>query len=152
MAHSAGSLALGGGLHAVCALPFAASAADSDFCGPGNPATDRSSRDHVIGNTPLQGLGLPLNQMPAMCRPRRCGHAASQTLDLARLSGHTSSGINVSGSAGNPFQLDINYHGFTASPLLVRPKDCRSYVDACASMNPSRYRQLDLIRNPRSRP
>ena len=39
------------------------------------------------------------------------------------------SGINVSESAGNPFQLDINYHGFTASPLLGTPEGLSVYVD-----------------------
>ena len=39
------------------------------------------------------------------------------------------SGVNVSESADNPFQLDINYHGFTASPLLGTPEGLSVYVD-----------------------
>ena len=133
MAHSAGSLALWG---VVCiagwALPFAASAADSDPSAvPGNPATAQELKEiTVIGNTPLQGLGLPLNQMPANVQTADAADMQrQQTLDLADYLNNNFSGINVSGSAGNPFQLDINYHGFSASPLLGTPEGLSVYVD-----------------------
>src|SRR5882762_3348178 len=133
MKHSAGSLVLSG---LVCtagsALPLAASAGDSDASAvPGNPATAQELKEiTVIGNTPLQGLGLPLNQMPANVQTADAADMQrQQTLDLADYLDNNFSGINVSGSAGNPFQLDINYHGFTASPLLGTPEGLSVYVD-----------------------
>jgi len=140
MKHSAGSLVLGG---LVCiagsALPLAASAADADPAAvPSNVATVRSNAATaqelkeitVIGNTPLQGLGLPLNQMPANVQTADAADMQrQQTLDLADYLNNNFSGINVSGSAGNPFQLDINYHGFSASPLLGTPEGLSVYVD-----------------------
>jgi outer membrane receptor protein involved in Fe transport len=39
------------------------------------------------------------------------------------------SGLDVSESAGNPFQIDVYYHGFTASPLLGTPEGLSVYVD-----------------------
>jgi outer membrane receptor protein involved in Fe transport len=52
-----------------------------------------------------------------------------QTLDLADFLNSNFSGISINESAGNPFQLDINYHGFTASPLLGTPQGLSVYVD-----------------------
>jgi outer membrane receptor protein involved in Fe transport len=133
MAHSAGSLALWGVVCiAGCALPPAASAADSDASAvPGNPATAQELKEiTVIGNTPLQGLGLPSNQIPASVQVADAADMQrQQTLDLADYLNNNFSGINVSESADNPFQLDINYHGFTASPLLGTPEGLSVYVD-----------------------
>src|SRR5258708_9973016 len=132
MAHSTRSLALRG---LVCmagsTLPFAASAADADPSAvPSNPATAQELKEiTVIGNTPLQGLGLPLNQIPANVQTADAADMQRpQTLDLADYLNNNFSGINVSGSAGNPFQLDINYHGFTTSPLLATPESSSFYV------------------------
>ena len=52
-----------------------------------------------------------------------------QTLGLADYLNGNFSGVNVSESADNPFQLDVNYHGFTASPLLGTPEGLSVYVD-----------------------
>ena len=114
------------------ALPLAASAGDSDASAvPGNPATAQELKEiTVIGNTPLQGLGLPSNQIPASVQVADAADMQrQQTLDLADYLNNNFSGINVSESADNPFQLDINYHGFTASPLLGTPEGLSVYVD-----------------------
>jgi outer membrane receptor protein involved in Fe transport len=114
------------------AAPPAARAADADVGAvPGNPATAQELQQIVvIGNTPLPGLGLPLNQVPANVQT---GDAKDmqrqQTLDLADYLNNNFSGINVSQSAANPFQLDLTYHGFAASPLLGTPVGLSVYVD-----------------------
>jgi len=118
-------------------LPQSAADADpaavpSNVCyGPEQRRTAQELKEiTVIGNTPLQGLGLPLNQMPANVQTADAADMQrQQTLDLADYLDNNFSGINVSGSAGNPFQLDINYHGFTASPLLGTPEGLSVYVD-----------------------
>src|SRR5882672_8577078 len=133
MTRSTRSLALRG---LVCiggsALPLAASAVDADPSAvPSNPATAQELKEiTVIGNTPLQGLGLPLNQIPANVQVAEAADMQrQQPLDLADYLNNNFSGINVSESADNPFQLDINYHGFTASPLLGTPEGLSVYVD-----------------------
>ena len=50
-------------------------------------------------------------------------------MGLADYLNNNFSGVNVSESADNPLQLDINYHGFTASPLLGTPEGLSVYVD-----------------------
>jgi outer membrane receptor protein involved in Fe transport len=114
------------------ALPVGASAADADAeANPGNPAAAQElPQVTVIGNAPHPGLGLPMNQIPANVQTADSKEMQrQQTLDLADYLNNNFSGINVSESADNPFQLDINYHGFTASPLLGTPEGLSVYVD-----------------------
>jgi outer membrane receptor protein involved in Fe transport len=113
------------------AIPISVSAADTSGGPPNNPATAQElPQITVIGNTPLGGLGLPLNQIPSNVQTADSKDMQrQQTLDLADYLNNNFSGVNVSESADNPFQLDINYHGFTASPLLGTPEGLSVYVD-----------------------
>ena len=115
---------------AACAVPLAASAA-APAPGPQNPATAAElPQITVISNTPLEGLGLPLNLIPANVQTADSKDMErQQTLSLADYLNNNFSGVNVSESADNPFQLDINYHGFSASPLLGTPEGLSVYVD-----------------------
>jgi len=96
-----------------------------------NPAAAQELQQiTVIGNTPLPGLGLPLNQIPASVQTANSSDMQrQQSLGLADYLNNNFSGINVSESADNPLQLDVNYHGFTASPLLGTPEGLSVYVD-----------------------
>ena len=102
---------------------------------PGRPANNPAAAQElpqitVIGNTPLGGLGLPLNQIPSNVQTADSKDMQrQQTLGLADYMNNNFSGVNASESADNPFQLDINYHGFTASPLLGTPVGLSVYVD-----------------------
>jgi outer membrane receptor protein involved in Fe transport len=98
---------------------------------PSNPATAQELRQIVvIGNAPLPGLGLPLNQVPSNVQTADSNDMQrQQSLDLADYLTNNFTGVSVSESADNPFQLDINYHGFTASPLLGTPEGMSVYVD-----------------------
>jgi len=106
-------------------------AADSSTGPSSNPATAQElPQVTVIGNTPLGGLGLPLNQIPSNVQTADSKEMQrQQTLDLADYLNNNFSGVNASESADNPLQLDINYHGFTASPLLGTPEGLSVYVD-----------------------
>jgi outer membrane receptor protein involved in Fe transport len=115
----------------AAAMTNFALAADTSGELPSNPATAQElPQITVIGNTPLGGLGLPLNQIPSNVQTADSKDMQrQQTLDLADYLNNNFSGVNVSESADNPFQLDINYHGFTASPLLGTPEGLSVYVD-----------------------
>jgi outer membrane receptor protein involved in Fe transport len=112
-------------------LPAVASAIDAPPQPAGNPATAQElPQVTVIANTPLAGLGLPLNQVPANVQTADSRDLErQQALGVADFLNGNFSGVNVNESAGNPFQLDINYHGFTASPLLGTPEGLSVYVD-----------------------
>src|SRR5258708_9182494 len=108
---------------AAAAIPISASA-DTSGGPPNNPATAQElPQITVIGNTPLGGLGLPLNQIPSNVQTADSKDMRrQQTLDLADYLNNNFSGVNVSESADNPLQVDINYHAFTPSPLLSTPE------------------------------
>ena len=115
----------------AAALPAAAADGTDSTQVPNNPATAHElPQITVIGNAPLPGLGLPLNQVPAIVQTADSDDLRrQQALDLADFLNGNFSGVNISESAGNPFQLDVNYHGFTASPLLGTPEGLSVYVD-----------------------
>ena len=84
----------------------------------------------VIGNAPLPGFGLPFNEIPSNVQTAdSLDLLRSQTTGVADYLNRSFTGVSVNESAGNPLQLDINYHGFTASPLIGTPEGLSVYVD-----------------------
>jgi len=84
----------------------------------------------IIANAPLPGFGLPLTQIPANVQTATSLDMQNARVnDVAHYLSERFMGVNVSDSADNPFQLDINYHGFTASPLVGTPEGLSVYVD-----------------------
>jgi iron complex outermembrane receptor protein len=118
-------------LAAGTSLSVAASAGDTDAPVAANPAAAQElPQVVVIGTTPLQGLGVPLNEVPANVQTADSKDMErQQVLNIADYLNNNFSGINASASAANPYQMDINYHGFTASPLLGTPEGLSVYLD-----------------------
>jgi outer membrane receptor protein involved in Fe transport len=84
----------------------------------------------VIGITPLESFGLPLNEIPSNVQTASGADLQrQQSLDMVDYLNNNFSGVAVSESDGNPFQIDVYYHGFTASPLLGTPEGLSVYVD-----------------------
>ncbi|HYL71199.1 MAG TPA: TonB-dependent receptor, partial [Candidatus Dormibacteraeota bacterium] len=84
----------------------------------------------VIGNAPLAGFGLPLNEIPANVQTADSEALRNaQSTNVADYLNRHFTGVNGNESAGNPLQLDVNYHGFTASPLIGTPEGLSVYVD-----------------------
>jgi iron complex outermembrane recepter protein len=84
----------------------------------------------IIGTTPVPGIGLPKDEIPANL----------QTLDAAALksSGDPSvaetmqrrlPSVSINETQGNPWQPDLNYRGFSASPLLGTPQGLSVFLD-----------------------
>jgi outer membrane receptor protein involved in Fe transport len=112
-------------------LPAIASADTDTSAAPSKPATEQQlPQIIVIGNTPLESFGLPLNQIPSNVQTASgADMERQQTTDMADYLSKNFSGVNASDSAGSPFQVDIYYHGFAASPLLGTPEGLSVYVD-----------------------
>src|ERR1700685_1133211 len=116
----------------VCAvLTSRTSVAEAESAAPSNPsASQELPQVVVIGTTPLPGLGVPLNEVPANVQTGDSKDMQrQQALNIADYLNNSFSGVNASDSAGNPYQVDIYYHGFTASPLLGTPEGLSVYVD-----------------------
>jgi outer membrane receptor for Fe3+-dicitrate len=96
-----------------------------------NPATAQElPQVLIIGTAPLRELGQPLSEVPANVQTATAQDLKrQQSLDISDYLNNNFSGVSVNESQDNPFQVDVNYHGFTASPLLGTPQGLSVYVD-----------------------
>jgi outer membrane receptor protein involved in Fe transport len=84
----------------------------------------------VIGVTPLPGFGVPAAQVPANVQAVTGAEIMRQhPLNLPEFMSQRLSGVNVNENQGNPFQPDLTYRGFSASPLLGTPQGISVYQD-----------------------
>ena len=84
----------------------------------------------VIGITPLPGFGVPAAQVPANVQAVTGAEIMRQhPLGLPEFMSQRLSGVNVNENQGNPFQPDLTYRGFAASPLLGMPQGISVYQD-----------------------
>ncbi|MBO9513049.1 MAG: TonB-dependent receptor [Variovorax sp.] len=84
----------------------------------------------VVAPTPLPGLDVPKDQVPANVQSATGADIErSHALDLPGFLARGMNGVTVNEIQGNPFQVDVNYRGFTASPLLGTPQGLSVYLD-----------------------
>jgi outer membrane receptor protein involved in Fe transport len=84
----------------------------------------------VIGTTPLLGIGTPLEHVPAnvqTIRGRDIEQQHRNTLNDYFAANVLS--VDINDAQGNSSQVDINYRGFTASPLLGTPQGLSVFLD-----------------------
>lgn len=84
----------------------------------------------IVGTTPLPGIGLPIDKVPANVQTVK-GKALEEqrSLTIADYMAQNMTGVNVNESQNNPFQPNVNFRGFTASPLLGTPQGLSVYQD-----------------------
>lgn len=91
----------------------------------------------VVDSTPLPGTLLPVREIPA---PVQTGTsqdlAASGSIALSDFLQQRLSGVHLNEIQGNPFQPDLNYRGYTASPLLGTPQGISIYLDGVRMNQP----------------
>src|SRR5215831_18289516 len=79
----------------------------------GGPAVE------VIGVTPLPGVGVPRDSVPANVQTGGAAELRNPgVLTLPDFMERGLDSVTVNAAQGNPFQPDVNFRGFTASPLL----------------------------------
>jgi outer membrane receptor protein involved in Fe transport len=84
----------------------------------------------VIGATPLPALGVPLDKYPGNVQSLGTDDIAGwNTVDLPDTLFRRLGSVNVLGSQGNPWQNDVTYRGFLASPLTGSPIGLSVYFD-----------------------
>jgi len=87
-------------------------------------------RVEIIGVTPVPGTGVAKDQIPSNVQTasdRRLRQL--QSLNLPDFLGGQLPSVNVNEMQGNPFQLDVNFRGFSASPLLGTPQGLSVFQD-----------------------
>jgi len=105
-------------------LPAAAQVAN-------NPATEiEGPAVEVVGTVPVTGLGTALRDIPATVQSAGAGDLRdSDARDIAQYMQRGFAGVSLGSAQGNPFQQDLMYRGFAASPLLGVPQGLSVYVD-----------------------
>jgi outer membrane receptor protein involved in Fe transport len=84
----------------------------------------------VVGTTPLPGIGVPLNQVPANVQAASGKSMdAQKSLNLADFLDGNLGSVTINDTVGNPYQPDVSYRGFTASPLLGTPQGLSVFLD-----------------------
>ncbi|MDR1990793.1 MAG: TonB-dependent receptor [Acidobacteriaceae bacterium] len=84
----------------------------------------------VVEATPLPGIDLPIEQVPAPVQVATAEDIEkSHALDLSSFLTQRFNAVFANEIQGNPFQPDINYRGYTASPLLGTPQGLSVYMD-----------------------
>jgi outer membrane receptor protein involved in Fe transport len=97
----------------------------------------QASRVDVVAATPLIGVGLPIDEIPAPVQTAtQADIENSSALDLADFMNRRMNGVFVNENQDNPFQPDVNYRGYTASPLLGTPEGLSVYVDGVRQNQP----------------
>ncbi|MBD8530374.1 MULTISPECIES: TonB-dependent receptor [unclassified Massilia] len=84
----------------------------------------------VIGTTPLPGIGIDRNLLPypvqtAGERERKGARAGN----LSEYMAQNLTGVNVNEVQGSPFQNDLTFRGYRASPLLGAPQGISVFLD-----------------------
>ena len=97
----------------------------------------QASRIDVVAATPLPGTDLPIDQIAAPVQTASA-RDLEQTgaLDLSDLLNQRLSGVHVNQNQENPYQPDVNYRGYTASPLLGTPEGISVYMDGVRQNQP----------------
>jgi iron complex outermembrane recepter protein len=84
----------------------------------------------VVGTTPLPSIGTPINQVPSNVQTGTTKDIEQQqSLNLGEFLDSNLGSVNTSNSVGNPYQMDVSYRGFTASPILGSPVGMSVYLD-----------------------
>jgi outer membrane receptor protein involved in Fe transport len=97
----------------------------------------QASKVEVVATTPLAGTDLAIDQIAGPVQTATATDVAnSGALDLADFINRRLNGVYLNEMQGNPFQPDVNFRGYTASPLLGTPEGISVYVDGVRQNQP----------------
>jgi len=110
------------------AWPAQAQAQDPNATAPAGTPTLPTVE--VIEAAPLPGLDLPRDQIPGNVQTATGADMDRlNALDLTTFMARTMGSVTLTETQGNPFQPDVNYRGYTASPLLGTPQGLSVFLD-----------------------
>lgn len=97
---------------ALCLAPFVVHAEGAGF----------DEEVLVVATTPAGGTGVALDKLPFNVQSADSDALArSQSLDLTDFLSTNLASVNINSAQNNPLQPDVQYRGYTASPLLGLP-------------------------------
>ena len=84
----------------------------------------------VISLTPLHGVGLEADKIPTNVQTATSDDIERvQPLDISDFMNQTMGSVSINHAQNNPFQPDLKFRGFTASPLVGNSQGISVYQD-----------------------
>ena len=90
----------------------------------------------VISTTPLEGVGLALEQIPSNVQIIKAQSDKQESSNVGDLLNNNIGSVNTVNSVGNPYQSDISYRGFQATSLQGAPVGLSVYFDGVRMNEP----------------
>jgi outer membrane receptor protein involved in Fe transport len=102
---------------------------------------------NVISSTPIGAMDVPLSDVPVPVQTMSAQTIVdTNAIDLTDAMKRRLNGVYVNENQNNPFQPDVNYRGYTASPLVGSPAGLSVYLDGVRQNQPfGDVVQWDLI-------
>jgi outer membrane receptor for Fe3+-dicitrate len=94
------------------------------------PRAPLVARVEIVGVAPVYGLGIDRDLLPytvQVATDKTIRKAGGE--NLAEFMAHNLNGVNVNEVSGSPFQNDITFRGFRASPVLGSSQGISVYLD-----------------------
>jgi outer membrane receptor protein involved in Fe transport len=114
----------------VVSLPLPASAQNQQPPATADPDAPITFTETIVVTTPLPGVEQPVRRVPAPVQTATDRDIdRSGALDLSDFLNRRMNGVHVNEVQNNPFQPDVNYRGYTASPLLGTPQGISVFMD-----------------------
>lgn len=84
----------------------------------------------VVEHTPLPALGIPIEKYPGNVQEIASEEIERQNpLDISEMFYRNLGSVNINAAQNNPWQNDVTYRGFLASPLTGSPIGLSVYLD-----------------------
>jgi len=83
----------------------------------------------IIATSPMGGVGVSIDQFPGNAEVIFEQNFPNETLTISELLNQTLGSVNINDTQGNSYQVDLNYRGFTSSPILGTPQGLSIYLD-----------------------
>ena len=84
----------------------------------------------VIGQSPVHGVGVEVARLPARVQQVTAEQLQdAQSVSLVEFMRDNLSSVTINEAVNNPYQPDLQYRGFTASPLLGLPQGISVYLN-----------------------
>jgi iron complex outermembrane recepter protein len=91
----------------------------------------------IVGTAPLPGTGSLISEVPANVQTATGTQMRKQeSVSLPDYLDRNTGSVSVNEAQGNPFQPDVNFRGFTASPLLGLPQGISVFQDGVRINDP----------------
>ena len=117
-------------LHYMLLTAFAALAAPQLALAENKAEALETGTIEVISTTPLPGIGTTIDQVPSNVQSVSSKDIAKQhTLELSDYINNNLGGVTITEGQSNPYMADVNFRGFTASPLAGAPQGLSVFQD-----------------------